>query len=138
MSAGPYDVFISYRHAEKEWARKTLLPRLEAAGLRACVDFRDFKLGAALLDEMERAVLESRFTVVVLSKAYLESGFTKLEEIMAAHLGTEEQAVRVIVILRDGTMPSLRLKTRLMLDMSDDSEFETNVARLIEALAPPA
>lgn len=134
MSQGPYDVFISYRHADKQWTRKTLLPRLEAAGLRACIDFRDFKLGGAVLDEMERAVVESRFTIAVMTRDYLDGGFTHLEEIMADHLGTTERNERLIVLLRDGTMPSLRLKARLMLDMSDDGEFETAATRLVEAL----
>ena len=85
MSKGPYDAFLSYRHADKDWVRKTLVPRLESAGLRLCVDYRDFKLGAALLDEMERAVLEYRFTIAVHTKAYSESGFTDLENILADH-----------------------------------------------------
>ena len=135
MSKGPYDAFLSYRHSDKEWVRNTLVPRLEAAGLRLCVDYRDFKLGAALLDEMERGVLESRFTIAVYTQAYSESGFTDLENILADHRGVEERAVRLIVILRDGTVPSLRLKSRLMLDMSDDREFATTVERLIGAFS---
>ena len=140
MSAGPYDVFLSYRHREpdKTWTRKTLLPRLEAAGLRVCIDFRDFGLGAALLKEMERAVTSSRYTVAVLSPAYAESGFTDLENVMADHLSTENKDVRLIVLMREGAKPSLRMRARLMLDMSDDSEFETNMVRLCDALAKPA
>jgi hypothetical protein len=37
-----YDVLISYSHDDEEWVVGTLLPRLEEAGLRACIDFRDF------------------------------------------------------------------------------------------------
>ena len=140
MSAGPYDVFLSYRIREpdKTWTRKTLLPRLEAAGLRVCIDYRDFGLGAALLKEMERGVLESRFTVAVLSPEYATSGFTDLESVMADHLSTETKEIRFIALMREGAKPSLRMRARLILDMSDDSEFETNIARLTEALAKPA
>ncbi len=55
-----YGVFLSYRQQEpdKSWVRKTLLPRLEAEGLRACVDYRDFRLGAPMVMEMARAVVE--------------------------------------------------------------------------------
>ena len=51
-----YDVFLSYRQQEpdKTWARDVLLPRLKAAGLRVCVDFECFRLGAHLIIEMER------------------------------------------------------------------------------------
>ena len=50
-----YDAFISYRHQEpdKTWVRKTLLPRLEAEGLAACIDYRDFRLGAVVRGERE-------------------------------------------------------------------------------------
>ena len=140
MSAGPYDVFLSYRRREpdKTWTIKTLLPRLEAAGLRVCIDFRDFGLGAALVKEMERAVLDSRYTVAVLSPAYLESGFTDLENVMADHLAAENKDIRLIVLMRGDAKASLRMRARLMLDMSDDSEFETNIVRLTEALAKSA
>jgi hypothetical protein len=43
-----YDVFISYRRQEpdRSWVRRTLQPQIEAQGLRACIDHRDFRLGA--------------------------------------------------------------------------------------------
>lgn len=138
MSAGPYDIFVSYRQRDpdKSWVRKTLLPRLESAGLRACLDYRDFNLGAAIVKEMERAVLESRFTVAVHSPAYAQSGFTDLENVMADYLGLENRELRLIVLLRDHAEAPLRMRARLMLDMSDDEDFEMNIARLVEALKP--
>src|SRR5690349_7826772 len=38
----PYDLFISYHPADKGWVRGELLPRLEDAGLKVIVDYRDF------------------------------------------------------------------------------------------------
>ncbi len=40
-----YDVFISYSSANKDWVRKDLLSALEKAGLKVCIDFRDFQAG---------------------------------------------------------------------------------------------
>ena len=68
-----YDVFISYSHADQEWVRRELPPRLERAGLEVIIDYRDFEPGAPLTTEMERAVLESRKTVLVLTPSYLDS-----------------------------------------------------------------
>ena len=34
----PYDVFISYGHRDKTWVKGELLPRLEKAGLKVCLD----------------------------------------------------------------------------------------------------
>ena len=43
-----YDVFISYSSANEDWVRKDLLSTLEKAGLKVCIDFRDFKAGKAM------------------------------------------------------------------------------------------
>ena len=53
--------------------RKTLLPRLDAAGLRVCVDYRDFRLGAPLVLGVARAVEQSRYSLALLSPRYLTS-----------------------------------------------------------------
>lgn len=36
-----YDVFISYSFRDKSWVRGELLPKLDAAGLKTFIDFRD-------------------------------------------------------------------------------------------------
>ena len=54
-----YDVFISYSHRNKEWVRGILLPRLENAGVKVFIDFRDFIIGAPLVREMERGIMMS-------------------------------------------------------------------------------
>ena len=131
-----YDVFISYRQQEpdKTWVRKTLLPELEAAGLHACIDYRDFRLGAPLIREMERAVEQSRYTLAVLSPAYLKSNFTELENILAGHLGLERSQRRLLAIMRQACTPRLGMRAHLWLDMTNDDEFEINLARLVYEL----
>ena len=49
-----YDVFISYSHKDEEWVVNTLLPRLENAGLKVCIDYRDFNVGTPALVEIEK------------------------------------------------------------------------------------
>jgi len=139
----PYDFFVSYRHREpdKSWVRKTLVPVLEAKGLRALIDYRDFQLGAPLVTEMARAVEESRFTVAVITDAYIQSNFTELENVMAKQLGLENSQVRLIGIIRDPNleMEKVRLDIRgsLMLDMTDDDEFDILIERLVGAIKNP-
>jgi hypothetical protein len=127
-----YDVFISYRHQEPDlsWVRETLVPRLESEGLRVCVDHQDFGLGEFIVNEMPRAVEESRYTLAVLTPAYLKSTFTKFENILADHLGLEESRRRLLMIMREPCNPELRLRARIWLDMTNDADFEMNVARL--------
>jgi hypothetical protein len=134
-----YDVFISYRQQDpdKTWVRKTLLPRLESEELRACIDYRDFRLGAPLVLEMARAVEQARYTLAVLSPAYLASNFTELENVLAEHLGLEKSQRRLLAVMRQDCEPRLGMRARLWLDMTDDDEFGINVARLVHELGQP-
>jgi hypothetical protein len=136
----PYDVFLSYRRQEpdRSWVRRTLLPSLEAAGLRTFIDFRDFRLGEALVLEMARGVEQSRYTLAVVTPAYLESNFTELENVLADHLGLENSELRLIAITREKAKARLGIRARLSLDMSDDDEFEANLQTLVEALSRPS
>ncbi|MGD0884343.1 MAG: TIR domain-containing protein [Thermodesulfovibrionales bacterium] len=132
-----YDVFISYRQQEpdKTWVRKVLVPRLEKeAGLHACIDHRDFRLGAPLVLEMARAVEQSRYTLAVLSPVYLDSNFTELENVLADHLGLEKSQRRLLAIMHQSCTPRLGMRARLWLDMTEDEEFELNVERLVYEL----
>lgn len=136
----PYDFFVSYRHREpdKSWVRKTLVPTLEGKGLRGFIDYRDFQLGAPLVTEMARAVEESRFTLAVITDSYLQSNFTELENVMAKQLGLEKSHIRLIGIIRDPVLDfdKVRLDIRgsLMLDMTDDDEFDVLIERLVGAI----
>jgi len=136
----PYDFFVSYRHREpdKSWVRNTLVTNLERKGLRAFIDYRDFKLGAPLVTEMARAVEESRFTLAIITTAYLQSNFTELENVMAKQLGLEKSHIRLIGIIRDPDLDfdkvRLDLRGSLMLDMVDDNEFDEMIDRLVEAI----
>jgi hypothetical protein len=134
-----YDVFLSYRQKDPDraWVRKVLLPRLDAAGLRVFIDVRDFVLGASIVTETERAVLQSRYTLAVLSPAYLTSNFTELESVLSRHLGLENRQRRFLAVLREPCDPGLDIRARLWLDMTDDAEFEERLERLVLELRKP-
>jgi hypothetical protein len=135
-----HDVFVSYRHQEpdRSWVRTRLVPALRRAGLDVCLDIDTFRLGAPLILEMGRAVERSRYTLLVLSPAYLDSGFTEFESVLAEHLGLEERAQRLIVVLRAGARPRLSLRARLWLDMTDDATFPDDIARIAAQPGLPA
>jgi len=77
-----YDVFISYSHEDEAWVTDTLLPRLEEAGLRTCIDFRDFIAGKPALVNMQDAARDSRHTLLVLTQSWVESGWTLYESLL--------------------------------------------------------
>jgi hypothetical protein len=136
-----YDVFLSYRDQEpdRSWARKVLLPRLEAEGARACIDFRDFRLGRPRLKAIEEAVESSRYTLSVLTPAYLGSQLAELGGILARFLGDDTNQSRWLGVLREPCRRGLDMRSRMLLDMSDDADLDANVVRLaFEVRQPPA
>jgi hypothetical protein len=102
-----YDVFISYSHTDREWVWDELLPRLEGAGLRVCIDDRDFEIGVPSLINMERAVDSSRHTLIVLTQAWVGSEWTEFESLLA---GTADPAARrrklIPLLLKPCKLPS--------------------------------
>jgi hypothetical protein len=134
-----YDVFVSYNQQEpdKTWVRKALVPRLRSEHLKVFLDRDDFRLGAPIVKEMERAVVQSRYTVGVLSPNYLGSNFNNLESTLAEHIGLEQVQQRYVGVMRVPCKPRLGIRARYYLDMTDDGEFETAVTRLVAQLRQP-
>jgi hypothetical protein len=115
-------IFVSYAHADSEWVIKKLLPRLEAARLQTIIDFRDFKPGAMSIEEMERAVLKSDYTIVVLSEQYVQSEWCTFESVMTQTLDPSARRRRLIPLLRQKCDIPLRLRILHFRDVTDDSE----------------
>jgi len=102
-----YDVFVSYRH-EGEDGRfaRDLVAALEGEGYRVAIDERDFPANASFLQEMERAIRQSRFTVAVISSRYLESGHTEEEAIITKVLDMGDRKRRLIpLVIEPVTLP---------------------------------
>jgi hypothetical protein len=102
-----YDVFMSYRHEgeDKRFATE-LVSALEAEGYRVAIDERDFPANASFLQEMERAIRQSRFTVAVISRRYLESGNTEEEALITRVLDLGDRKRRLIpLVIEPVTMP---------------------------------
>jgi hypothetical protein len=95
-----YHAFISYRHGDPDeaFARK-VLHTVEAAGFRAAIDERDFDANATFLEEMERCIRESEYTLAVLSPRYLESGNTEEEAVICKVLDMAERKRRLVPLM---------------------------------------
>ncbi len=131
-----FDVYISYadkKEPDKTWVRKTLVPKLKAAGLRVATD-QTFRLGAPVIKEIERLVQVSRYTLAILTPAYLSSGFADLQGILAQHLGIEQQQVRLLAALRAACEPRLSIRATNMLELIDDDEVDSEIERLVYSI----
>lgn len=94
-----YDVFISYSHKDEDWVVGTLLPTLENASLKVCIDFRDFEPGKPSRHNMRDACKQSVYTVLVMTPAWMASEWTSFESLLAFLNDPAGQHQRTIPIL---------------------------------------
>src|ERR1039458_3108432 len=104
-----FDVFISYSSRDKAWVRGELLKRIEQAGLKAFIDFRDFTRGAPSIKEMERGVLKCRKTLLIITPDYIQSEWCEIENIMGQALGPANRDLRLMPLLKTACKKPLRI-----------------------------
>lgn len=136
-----YDVFISYSHRDSEWVRNWLLPRLEEAGLRACIDFRDFEVGVPSLVNMERAAERSRKTLLVLTPNWIESEWTNFEALLVQTGDPSGLRRRILPLMRERCQPPKRIAMLTYADFTAPGRWESELQRLVssfrEGAEPP-
>lgn len=123
-----WDVFISYSSLDRKWVREQLLEELEKAGLRAFVDFRDFKPGAPSINEMERGIANARKTLLVLTPAYIESEWCEIESGMLQTLSPANRDLRLIPLLKVACEKPLRIGALTHIDFTDEADPELAVS----------
>jgi hypothetical protein len=94
-----FDVFISYSHKDAKWVTDVLLPRLEKAGLKVCIDNRDFVAGEAAIVNMQDSIKNSRRILLVLTPNWVRSRWTKLEAEIAQITPTKDVENRIIPLM---------------------------------------
>ena len=132
-----YDVFISYSSKDKDWVRGDLLHTLEQHGLRACIDYRDFQPGAPSIKEIERAILTSRKTLLILTPDYLASQWTEFENLLLQTLEPSNQNLRLIPLLKAKCDLPLRLRMLTYVNFVDPDEWDIAWRQLFTALGGP-
>lgn len=129
-----YDVFISYSHKDGEWVRGWLLPRLEDAGLRVCIDFRDFDVGVPCPINMERAVDNSRRTLLVLTPAWVESEWTDFEVLLTQTTDPAGRRRRLLPILLQPCQQPRRIAMLTCADFTQPDNWDAQLQRVVAAV----
>ncbi len=135
-----YDAFVSYCRDDDDdrtWVMTVVVPYLEHLGLRLCLEHRDFRLGASRLDELERAVTTSRYTLAIFSPAYLGGAFETYQSLLAAHVSIETRAPRFVPLLRQPCPLVLHARMAEALDVSRDAEVPAALQHLAVSLRQP-
>ena len=130
-------MFVSYSSKDKEWVRGELLRRIEDAGLKAFIDFRDFRAGAPSLKECERGVVGCRKTLLILTPNYVASGWTEIENVMAQTLDPANESLRLIPLLKADCQKPLRIGALTHIDFTDGADQNLAWRQLLTALGKP-
>ncbi|CAH2987995.1 unnamed protein product [Chilo suppressalis] len=95
-----YDAFVSFSQKDARFVAEELVPKLEGENnLKLCVHYRDWLIGDMIPAQIARSVEQSRRTIIILSKSFLESSWALLE-FRAAHLRSQqERRARVLVVV---------------------------------------
>lgn len=137
-----YDAYISYVDKEPDatWVWDTLVPRLEAAGLRIAVSGDSEDPGVARVVNIERGINQAKRTVVMLSEAYLADNMAEFENVLVQTMGIQEGSYRLLPV-KTAPIEQNRLPTRLSmlttLDLVHPRRAEREFDRLVKALQGP-
>ncbi len=136
-----FDAYISYVDVEPDasYVWDTLVPRLEAAGLRVAVSNDSEDPGVARVVGVERAIRESKRTVLVLSEAYRTDHLADFQNVLGQTLGIEEGTARLLPVRIGpiaGALPT-RLSMLTTLDLSQPARADREFRRLVAALQGP-
>ena len=91
-----FDAFLCYSKHDRDWV-KMLLKGLEERKYRCCVDFRDFLVGAYIVDNIYKAINTSRKTIAVLSPDFVESEYCKHELQTALSFQIQHQVIPILI-----------------------------------------
>lgn len=96
-----YDAFISYSHKDEDFIIPELIEKLEEGPkpYKLCLHFRNWQPGEFISRNIANSIADSRRTIVILSKNFLESEWGKMEFRVAHKQALEENRTRVIIIL---------------------------------------
>jgi tetratricopeptide (TPR) repeat protein len=131
-----HDLFISLAETDAAWVRHFLLPALNLPPGRA-VTTEDFPPGSSRRAETERAVSESRYTVLVFSPEYLRGAWAEFSGAVAAIASIEGLGGRVVpILLRECPLPLFE-RALVSLDCTQQERWEPEVAKLRALLERP-
>ena len=135
--AHAYDLFVVHATSDAEFVRGYLLPALNLPSSRVLL-VDDLPLGGVIVAEVDRGVTESRFTVAVLSPAYLADRWAVFGEQLASHLSVDD--TRIIPLRLTACDLPLRLNARVSVDFTDGARWDAEAGRLRDLVhaTPPA
>jgi hypothetical protein len=130
------DFFISYSGSDNAWA-DWIAWELEATGLEVLLQRWDFAPGSNFVHEMQRAIVDCRRLVLILSRASLTSRFVEAEWSAFFAADPTGKDRKIIPVRIDDCSPPGLLAQINYIDLGGTSEEEART-RLIHGLSATA
>lgn len=115
------DFFISYNHNDKEMA-KWVAGTLEEYGYTTIIQEWDFLPGNNIVVEMQKAILECKKIILILSEAYLASEFCQAEWASIFYCDPTGKKRQIIPIRVKNIKPEGLLSNIIYIDLFDHDE----------------
>jgi hypothetical protein len=128
-----YDAFLSYSHIDGAWVREQLLPRLKERSLNVIYDQR-FDPGVRSAVNMKRAVEGSRFTLVILTPAWVKSPWAQFEGLLTVTEDPSGEHQRLIPLLLKPCQPPPHISELSYIDLTHLPDREAGIQRLLDKL----
>jgi hypothetical protein len=131
-----FDLFVIHADADRAWVDGYLKHAMGLDPARVMTP-RDFRLGASTAGEFERGVTSSRFTLLVLSPAFLTDRWAEFGESLVTFSSVDEGRNRLLVLILHPCQAPLRLRFRESLDCTNWTRWDDEAARLRRHLDAP-
>ncbi|MGE5601526.1 MAG: toll/interleukin-1 receptor domain-containing protein, partial [Nitrososphaerales archaeon] len=135
-SSPAFDLFIAHASADRAWVHGFLLPAL-ALPAHCVITPDSFEPGAPVVTEFTRAVRSSRYTVLVLSPAFLADAWLQFGDELASFARVEDGHNRLIPVDLQPVELPLHLEFLVRLDATRDAGWPAVAGRLRELLDRP-
>ncbi len=135
-SLAKYDLFVIHAEADRAWVDGYLRHALGLDPDRLLTP-REFRLGESIAAEFERGVTSSRFTLLVLSPAFLADRWAEFGEGLISFSSVDEGRNRLLALTLHACQVPLRLRFRESLDCSDWERWDDEAARLRRHIDAP-
>jgi len=133
-------VFISYSPEDIDWAEDELRPRLEKSGVKV-ITGEDLTGGATVSLNRERAIADTRRTIVVLSPEWVANSWNGFEADMLIHLDPAAIKRKLLPVLLRKTEVPPRIARLTIRDLTGKKRYDSRLAQLIrdveDSVPPP-
>jgi hypothetical protein len=133
VTKAPSDVFISYSKDAKPWAEK-LSKSLENKGVSTWTDFKSIRPGQRLVEEMQRALDDARYFLIVVGPKNDVGEWQDREWQAALQRVWTDRSKRIIPVLVDDATPPSFLKNWVFVRMHPGQPESSWIDRIYKAV----